>query len=121
MRNLNDLKINKEQLTSLLDLVGQKLDDPNMPAPEEERHTAQSFIKEFKKTIAESQLQFFPLSEIISLMILEQTGSQATLKKQLKKSQKINDLSKEIHQTAQTAPEKLPVLIKIFEELTNQK
>ena len=121
MRDLQDLKITKEQLTSLLDLVRRKVADPNMPASTEEKQNAQNFIKEFTKTLNESQLDFFPLSEIISLLILEQTGQQTSLKKQLKKSQKINELSKEIHQSAQTAPEKLPVLIQIFEELTSQK
>lgn len=121
MRDLQDLKITKEQLTNLLDLVRRKVADPNMPASPDEKVNAQNFIKEFSKTLNESQLEFFPLSEIISLLVLEQTGQQTSLKKQLNKSLKINELSKEIHQSAQNSPEKLPVLIQIFEELTSKK
>lgn len=117
---MRDLKLEKTQLKNLIELTIAKIQDPDMPGKPEEKEKGVVFLQEFYQTLEESKLEFFPLSEILSLLVLEKQALETSLDFKLKKALKLNKISMEIKKSIQEEPEKLPLLIKIFDELVSK-
>lgn len=115
---MKQLKIAKSELNNLLTQAITNLQTEAMPGDEQEKMRSVKFLEEFQTLFKASQAEYFPLSEIIALLVLENQITHKTLRKKLKRSLLISDLSVKIRHSIQSNPEELPELVKLFDELT---
>ena len=118
---MNDLKISKNELLSLLDKSICRLKDDTLPGEVVEKNRSVMFLEEFKTIFSESNIEYFPLSEVIGLLVLEHQANQVLLKAKLQQSLQINQVSVKIRNSLETNPQKVPELVKLFDKLTFNK
>ena len=118
---MNDLKISKNELMYLLTKSTIKLQEDTMPGEGPEKQRSIAFLNEFKEIFAQSQVDYFPMAEIISLLVLENQVTLENLKGRLRKAQEISNLSIKIRQSAENNPSEVVELVKIFDSLTQNK
>lgn len=118
---MNDLKISKNELMHLLTKATAKLQEDTMPGESPEKQRSIDFLNEFKEIFAHSQVNYFPMAEIISLLVLENQVTLENLKERLRKAQEISNLSIKIRRSAESNPSAVPELVKIFDNLTQNK
>lgn len=119
--NNNELKISKSELNNLLNKAIAQLKADDLPGQLAEKTKSISFLEEFRQIFASSNIEYFPLSEVIALLVLENQVSQMNLKEKLQKSLAISNLSIKIRQSIDSSPQELPQLVKLFDKLTALK
>ena len=118
---MTDLKISKSELVSLLNKAICRLKDNTLPGEVVEKNRSMVFLEEFKTIFIESNIEYFPLSEVIGLLVLENQANQVQLKAKLQKSLQINQVSVKIRNSLESSPQEVPELVKLFDKLTTSK
>lgn len=119
--NTNELKISKSELNTLLNKAIAQLKADDLPGQMAEKTKSIAFLEEFRQIFASSNIDYFPLSEVIALLVLENQVSQMNLKEKLQKSLAISNLSIKIRQSIENSPQEIPQLVKLFDKLTALK
>lgn len=117
---MKDIKISKKQLILLLEASIERLESNQLPGEEQEKQSSINFIKNFTILFQAAEFEYIPMSEIISLLVLENQSNQIQLKTKLQKNININNISKKIRENIKANNQKeILDLCKIFDKLNN--